>query len=385
MPNELENRLGRALRSIPLTGQSRERARQVALEALTPPPPSRRPVAVKVLVASIGAACLITAGVALAASGGVEFHVGRPAASTSQLPARPATASSPLPPGSASFIVEVGGRVWSAGAHSLRPIAGRLSTIAVSPGALYELQAKAHLLRAVASRSGRVAFTHRVRGRVTAASWSPFPIRIAFLEQTPSGYVMHDMWGTGSHDRRAPSLAAPVAPSWRWDSLAVAFVRANGRVAILSPTSGAVKTLPRVCSIRRAQAIAYSPSNGLLAIAGGRRVGIVDTTGSRPLHCIRRAAGTPSLAWLGGRRLAIGAGNRLRNLSVAWSGVRSSAGTVPGSITTLAPAPQGHGIAIAIDRPQGTSVLVATAEDLVRPRPLFTLQGVHGPAEIQWR
>ncbi len=187
--------------------------------------------------------------------------------------ARPATASSPLPPGSASFIVEVGGRVWSAGAHSLRPIAGRLSTIAVSPGALYELQAKAHLLRAVASRSGRVAFTHRVRGRVIAASWSPLPIRIAFLEQTPSGYVMHDMWGTGSHDRRGPGLAAPVAPSWRWDSLAVAFVRANGRVAILSPTSGAVKTLPRVCSIRRAQAIAYSPSNGLLAIAGGRRVG----------------------------------------------------------------------------------------------------------------
>ena len=205
MPNELENRLGRALGSIPLTGQSRERARQLALDALAPARPSRRPVAVKVLVASIAAVCLITAGVALAASGGVEFHVGRPAPSSPQLQATRATASSPLPAGSASFIVEVGGRVWSAGAHSLRPIAGRLSTIAVEPWRPLRTRGKGSICSApVASRSGRVAFTHRVHGRVIAASWSPLPIRIAFLEQTRSGYVMHDMWGTGSHDRRGP-------------------------------------------------------------------------------------------------------------------------------------------------------------------------------------
>ena len=268
MPNELENRLGRALRSIPLTGQSRERARQVALDALTPPPPSRRPVAVKVLVASIAAACLISAGVALAASGGVEFHVGR-ARSVHHPDARQAgnrLVSSP----SGLGVLHRRGRRSRLDRRGALPASGCGTALRdrCEPRRPLRTPGKG----SSASRGCLSVWASRVHtpcpGRVIAASWSPLPIRIAFLAQTPSGYVMHDMWGTGSHDRRGPGLASPVAPSWRWDSLAVAFVRANGRVAILSPTSGAVETLPRSCSIRSAQAIAYSPSNGLLAIAG---------------------------------------------------------------------------------------------------------------------
>jgi hypothetical protein len=382
MPSELESRLQRALQSITAAGETRERARRGALDALVPAPPPRRRVAVRVLVAVAGAACLITAGAALAASGRVEFNVGRQASSTTR---QAAPAPSPLPAGSAALVVEIGGRVWSASAHAVRPVAGQLSTVTVSPGALYELQAKAHVLRAVAYRSGRVAFTHRVQGRVVAASWSPLPIRIAYIEQTRDGDVMHDMWGTGSHDRRWAGLAAPVAPSWRWDSLAVAFVRANGRVATLSPTSGAFQTLPRVCSIGHALAIAYSPSNALLAIADRHRLAIIDTAGSRPAQCLAHAPGMPSLAWVGGHRLALGAGTHLRELTISWAGVRSQTRTLAGTIAALAPAPHGHRIAIALDEPNGTTVVLATPGAHTSTTPLFTLPGVRGSAQIQWR
>jgi hypothetical protein len=385
MSSELERRLERALQSIPeIAGEARERARRGALGALMPAPPPRRRMAVRMLVAVAGAACLITAGAALAASGRVEINVGQRSPTTLS-PAPPATSLSPLPAGSASLVVEVGGRVWSAGAHAVRPVAGQLSTIAVSPGALYELQAKAHVLRAVTYRSGRVAFTHRVPGRVVAASWSPLPIRIAFIERRQDEYVMHDMWGTGSHDRRWAGRAAPVAPSWRWDSLAVAFVRANGRVAILSPTSGAVETLPRMCAIGHALAVAYSPTNSLLAIANRHQLAIIDTTGSRPAQCLGHAPGRPSLTWVGGHRLALGAGTHLRELTIAWAGVRSQTRTLPGTVAALAPAPHGHRIAIALEQPKGTAVVLATPGSGTRTAPLFTLPGVHGSAQLQWR
>jgi hypothetical protein len=196
---------------------------------------------------------------------------------------------------------------------------------------------------------------------------------------------MHDMWGTGIDDRRAAGPAAPVTPAWRWDSLAVAFVRANGQVAILSPTSGAVATLPRACSIGHPEAIAFSPSNDLLAIAGGRRLAIVDTARTRPTHCLAHAPGRPSLAWMGGRRLALGAGTHLRELTLSWAGVRSQTRTLPGTITALAPAPHGHRIAIAVDRRTGTTILLGTPGVRMTSTPLFTLPRVRGITEIQWR
>jgi len=388
MPSELENQLERALRAIPpATDEAREGARRGAVDTLVPHSPPRRRMAVRAAFAAAAAACLITAaGVALAASGRVEINVGQPESSTSGTGATPASTSSPLPAGSAALVVRVGDHVWSAGARHLHRLPGRLSTISVSPGAVYELQAKGHLLRAVAYRSGRVAFTLRVPGRVVAASWSPLPIRIAYIEQTPSGFQMHDMWGTGSYDRRAAGLASPVTPTWRWDSLAVAFVRASGHVAILSPTSSTIETLPRSCSISHPQAIAYAPSNALLAVADRHRLAIIDTAGTRPTHCLTHAPGQPALAWIGGHRLALGAGTHLRDLTISWAGVRSHTYAVGGTIAALAPAPHGHQIAIAVHHPPaGTRLFLDTLGEHPRTSRLFALAPVHGPAEIQWR
>ena len=382
MSSALETRLENALGAIPPSGdETRERARRAALDALGPAPPRRRRAAGKALVAALVATGLVTAGVALAASAGVQIPVVQPEPTT-HLPVNSAT--SPLPPGSAAFVVEINGRVWTARAHGVDVRAGRLSALALSPGALYELQSKGHALRAVAERTGRVAFSHRVQGAVTAAAWSPLPIRIAFVELVDGRFVMHDMWGTGSHDRRSAGLAAPVVPTWRWDSLAVAYVRASGRVAVLTPSTGAIQTLPRSCSIGQALAIAYAPSNNLLAVADNHRLAIVDTTGAHAPRCVGHAPGMPSVAWVGGRRLALGAGDQLKISAISWAGVRTTIHTVSGTITAIAVSPHGHRVVVALNQNVGTSIIPLTAAGVARP-PLFTLTHQHGGTTIQWR
>ena len=192
------------------------------------------------------------------------------------------------------------------------------------------------------------------------------------------------MWGTGSHDRRAAGLAAPVAPTWRWDSLAFAYVRANGRVAVITPNTGAIQTLPRSCSIGHAQAIAYAPSNGLLAIADRHRLAIVDTTGSHSPRCLRHAPGSPSMVWIGGRRLALGSDHQLQISAISWEGARTTTRTLNGTVTAIAISPRGHRLVVALDQQVGTSIIPVTAAGRAGP-PLFTLVHQHGATTIQWR
>ena len=283
----------------------------------------------------------MTAGVTLAASGHIDIPLLQPeTAPPPTTTSTPRQAHSPLPAGSVELVVKIGGRVWSAGQHAVHRRPGTLSDISLSPGALYTLEAQGHRLRAVETASGRVAFSHHVEGTVTAAAWSPLPIRIAYLEQVGGSSQLHTMWGTGSHDRRLPGLAAPVAPTWRSDSLAFAYVGADGRVAIVTPTTGIAQTVPRACSIRHAQAITYSPTRGLLAIADNRRLAIIDTTGTGPTRCLTHAAGAPSLAWLGGRQLALAAGSTLQIATVRWAGLTTTTNQLDGTITALAHAPK---------------------------------------------
>ncbi len=214
MPSELESQLERALAALPPSSDaSREQARRTALDALGEKPPRHRRFVVKALVAVAAVVCVMTAGVTLAASGHIDIPLLQP--ETTPPPTTPSTsrqARSPLPAGSVALVVTIGGRVWSAGPHAAHARPGTLSDISLSPGALYTLEAQGHRLRAVETASGRVAFSHHVEGRVTAAAWSPLPIRIAYLEQVGGTYHQHSMWGTGSHDRRLPGLAARSPP-----------------------------------------------------------------------------------------------------------------------------------------------------------------------------
>ncbi len=385
MSSELESRLERALAAIaPPSAESHDRARRAALDALGTIPPRGRRFALPLLAAAALTAVLVTAGVTLAASGTVTIPLVQKPAPKPRPAAQVTHHPSPLPPGSAALAIEIGGRRWSATAHGVRSHPGTLSAMALSPGALYRLEAQGHRLRAVGQSTGRVAFSRRVAGTVVAAAWSPLPIRIAYLERVGSSIRLHDMWGTGTHDRMTALPAAGVTPTWRWDSLAAAFVRANGRVATLDATTGAVATLPRACSISRALAVAYSPSNDLLAIAGNHRLAVVDPSGAAPPRCISHAWGEPSLAWIGGRRLATGAGSKLMITTLSWGGASSQTTPFGTRVTALAAAPQGHRLLMALDEPNGTEVVPVTAGRKTAP-PLFTIAGHHGPTAIQWR
>ncbi len=381
MSSELELRLERLFAAMaPSSESTLEHARRTALEALGTNPPTRRWFGTYAVALAALAACLVAGGVTLAATHAVDIPLiqARPAATHSTLPA----ATSPLSAGTTAFVVKIDGRAWHAHAHGVTLAGGRLSALALSPGALYALRAKGHQLRAVSSQTGRVAFTLRTVGTVTAAAWSPLPIRIAYIERVDHHFVMHDMWGTGSHDRQAHGLAAPVAPSWRWDSLAVAYVRANGRVAVLSPTTGAVETLPRACAIGHAQAVAYSPTSDLLAIADDSHTAVLDTSvGS--VMCLTRHTGTPSLAWIGGRKLALGAGHSLTISTIDGSGMAARTYNVDGSVTAVAVSPHGGRLVLAVSTPAGTSIAPFQRGHIAAP--LFTLRRRHGATSIQWR
>ena len=283
MPSELERRLERALNDVPVEAftDAHDRARDAALAAAAAPAPGRLSQW-RVVIAAAVAMVLVTTGVTLAATGD------RPFSDTATL-IKPPRAARPktglLPQGARAFSILADGRAWVALPRRVLLRGAPRSAIAVSPGAVYVLEAHGRTLRAVAAGTGRVAQTQRTAGRVSAAVWSPFPIRIAYLTEVGGHQQLHDEWGTLSHDYLVDRHVAAVAPSWRWDSLAVAYVRGDGRVVVHSATSGHNTVIHPELRAAPPTALAFAPTSGLLAIADRTRLRIVDTTGRTPDVC----------------------------------------------------------------------------------------------------
>src|SRR6185437_11321363 len=224
------------------------------------------------------------------------------------------------------------GRAWVAIPHRVLLHGAPRSAIAVSPGAVYVLEAHGRMLRAVAAGTGRVAQTQHTAGPVTAAVWSPFPIRIAYLTEVGGHQQLHDEWGTLSHDYLVDRHVAAVAPSWRWDSLAVAYVRADGRTTVIPPN----------CGLHHPTALAFAPTSGLLAIADRTRLRIVDTTGGAPDVCAAHNPGAPSIAWVRPHQLFVAAGTTLYRYLLLQPGLGTDATTLPSRITGLTASPDGR-------------------------------------------
>ena len=86
----------------------------------------------------------------------------------------------------------------------------------------------------------------------------------------PEGFVVGDLWGTGTHPFTVDGHAAPVAPAWRWDSKALAYVTAAGAVVVHDVIGGANRPLLQACGIHRPAAIAFAPAGAELAVADRR-------------------------------------------------------------------------------------------------------------------
>jgi hypothetical protein len=331
---------------------------------------------------------LVTTGVTLAATGD------RPFSDTATLTKPPRSAglhTGLLPRGARAFSILAGGRAWVAIPHRVLLHGAPRSAIAVSPGAVYLLEAHGRTLRAVAAGTGPDDQTHPA-GPVSAAVWSPFPIRIAYLTELGGQQQLHDEWGTLSHDYLVDRDVAAVAPSWRWDSLAIAYVRADGRVAIHSTTSGRNTVISPNCGLRHPTALAFAPASGLLAIADRTRLRIADTTGAAADVCAAHSPGAPSIAWLRPRQLFVATGTTLSRYLLLQPGLGTDTTTVPARITGLTASPDGRRLALALTSGGSTRVVAATAPRFSeQATPLHVLQlllparPVAGSVTLSWQ
>ena len=364
MSSELERELERALGEAPGPDPGvTDRALRSALEALPSPADARR--IRRRRIALLLAACIaafVSGGVTLAATDGRLPGIGpaltpdRPATSGAQARHRVATVA----PGQAISAL-IGGRGVLVTARQTRTFAGpHLTGFAASPAALYAVEARPGHLRAVQVGTGRVAWRLRVPGTPTDPVWAPFPIRVAYLLHGRRGLEVHDIWGNGTHDFAVHGAAAAVAPSWRWDSKAFAFVRGDGAVLVHDAIGGRDTAIRPACGLRTAAAVAFAPSGGRLAIADRQgHLRVVDTTGHAPALCTTVARGLPSIGWLGANQLVVGAGSTLSRIVIHRLGTGYDATTTPGTVAGLAASPDGRRIVLALESGGRTRVVIA--------------------------
>ena len=380
MPSELEERLERALGSMPGSGAATERrARVAALEALGRPRRRRRPArGVAVAVACV--AVLATTAGTLAEPPGVlpSLRVmfspfARPSA------VRVPPAARPLPQGARAFVVATGSRtwVWTRDGAALR--GARIARPAPSPGALYLVGAVRGRLVAVSRFDRHVAWSRPIAGTLAGAAWSPYPIRVAYVDGVPGRRQLHVVWGNGEDDQQVAAGVAPVTPAWRSDSLAFAYALANGRVAVhaIGRARPTAVDPASACGVHRITALAFAPGSATLAEAtDGRMLILADTAHPGRVACVPTTAPVRQLAWTRRRQLVytVQGGTAVEGLTVAGThAVVRSTVAVPGTVAALAAAPGGGRLAIAF-RVQGR-VRIVVADP---PRP-------GGPAGIRIR
>ena len=395
MSSELERDLERALAGAPgPNADATERAERAALDALPSPGELRRLHRRRATL--LVAACLtafVFGGVTLAATGG-HLPVVNPEPASKQLRTQ-ASATAPdytLLPADAVIAAASDGRVTIVTHTGERTVSHRrFSAFALSPGGLYFVEGRRMQVQAIEARTGRVAWARRgIGGRPVSLVWAPFPIRIAYVLHTASGYEVRDMWGTGTHDFVVDRDAADVPPAWRWDSKAFAYVRADGRVAVHDVIGGPTHPLPPACGISRPAAIAFAPAGGLLAVADrAGRISLVDTAARRAPRCLTGIRGRPSLAWLGPTQLLVAARRTLARYALTDSGIRSRTISTRLPVSALDTSPDGRSIVIALRGHTSTLVMAtspprfsSTAATLA-PGP--TLLHLHGPVQLEWR
>ncbi len=399
MSDELEGRLERALRASPPPGaDATERALRAALDALPPPAEARRRRGRRLLVPAVACAvAFVFGGVTLAANGGRLPLVG--ASVHHHHPGGPAPKPGPdraaiLPRGAIAFSAVAAGRGWLATSSGTSMDGRRLSALAVSPGAVWAIEGGGRGLHAVGIPEGKAGFARRVSGTPVAAVWAPAGIRIAYVVHTPGGDRLYDMFGNGRNAFLVAAHTTAQAPSWRWDSQAFAYIRADGVVMVHNVIDGATAALPPGCGLRRAAAVAFAPYGGLLAIADrAGRVRVVDTLRHTRGMCVTGAAsGLPKIAWLQPRQLVVGMGDAITRYVVGLAG-GADVTAVPGRVAGIAASPGGRRIALALRDASGAVRVVEArtprfseaSYPLRIYRVLLDLGHAPGPVTLGWQ
>jgi hypothetical protein len=315
MSSELETRLAAALGSLRRpAGEATRRARTAALAAL--PVPGRRSVWPRAaLVAAAPVAVLAVVAGALAEIGTLHVRVGP------ERHARPAVTRLQLPAGARGIAVVAGRRLWLATRGGTRIEALPVSTAELSPHALYVAAGIGRSL-VVMAPDGRRAWTRPAAGEVVAISWAPSGLRLAYVVRTAHRSELRIVEGDGDHDHLLEPSVRAVQPSWRADSLALAYVGAGGRAVV----ADLGRRTQRAVGPRGVVRLAYAPAGKRLAVATARAV---YAGGSR--WAVPSPLPATGLAWAG-RRLFAAAGFRVYAVG---SGRQVPAGTRVRAIASL--------------------------------------------------
>jgi hypothetical protein len=260
----LEARLRRLLSLPASSGDAEERALRRALGAL---PAAERPThRVRALTLALAATVVMmtVAAGALAAAGALHVSLGRTSKTSSH-----ATASRlVLQPGMNGIAAVIDGRLWLTTKGGTRIEGLPVSSAELSPHALYVGAGIGHTLVAMAP-NGRRAWAHATRGDVSAISWAPNGLLIAYVVHAGGGFQLRMIEGDGDHDRLIDPSVRAVRPSWRADGLALAYVGAGGH-AVVYDLAHRSRSVTAVAD--GADAVAYAPGGKALAIGSRHRV-----------------------------------------------------------------------------------------------------------------
>jgi hypothetical protein len=365
MSSELERRLERLLAEAgePDPGAG-EKALHRSLRALQPVAPPRRGLRAAVVVCAAAVLLLVIAAGSLAAAGALHVSLG----SQAKVPSEPTQLR--LPAGADGVAAVVGGRLSVVTRAGFRLQGLPTGAAALSPHALFVAAGVGDSLVAMAP-DGRRAWSHPAGGRVAAIAWAPDGLRIAYVVQAGRRFALHVIYGNGLHDSTVDRSVRAVRPSWRADSLALAYVGTGGK-AIVYDFGYRKHTLAGTAA----------PVTRLAFAPVGRKL-LVGTADSAILAGKRVTAGNiEAIGWLYGRpAAALGMGTTARIRSFGHAGRRLDNFVVPGRVLALTGGlvvtqTSGEVPGWAADRVLAGWGRQKTVETLLRVRPTTSVEDV---------
>jgi hypothetical protein len=340
MSRELEARLERTFADLPEAApEVEDRARRAALAALPRRRRARRTAGVAAVAlagAGIGALTLV----GLRATGTIHLQVGSRARADQP---SPVVSRLLVPRGGDGIAAVVDGRLWLSTRRGVRIEGLPVSAAGLSPNALYVGVGLGRSLVAMAP-TRRPAWTHVTGGPVVAVAWAPDGLRVAYVVHLGTRYALRLIEGDGDHDQLVDPSVRPVRPSWRADSLALAYVGAGGHPVVLDLGHDSRHVLGRECGPASQVAFAVAGSHVAAATDGGI---VVDR------RCLRRGlAAVGPLGWLGSADLVYaraGAASMLARIATGRPDVGAPRDACPaGPVDALATWAAPNGLAVAI-------------------------------------
>ena len=325
MSSELEQQLEGLFEGPEPDPGAGEEALHRALRALQPVAAPHRGLRTGVLAFAAALVLLIIAAGALATAGALHVSIG------SKTKPRHAPTLLVLPKGANGIAAVVDGRLSVITTSGLGLQGRPVSAAALSPRALYVAAGTGNSLVAMAP-DGRRAWTHHVGGKVVAIAWAPDGFRIAYIVYARHHYALHVIYGNGIHDTTIDGSVRAVKPSWRADSLAVAYVGAGGKAVIYDIGHESRKLIPVQAPVT---GLAFAPTGDSMAVAQPTGVWVLHQSAARKIP-----GAVESFGWLRGRLAVAGLG-RGRDSAVVrvvgTDGVSRGSYRVRGTVVAITP------------------------------------------------